>query len=402
MNKKNLFFLSLILFFSCSNKDGEGMKYTYSKPSIEIELDTTELIHFNILEKSITNIFENIDSIRTIPLETTDEALIGQVSMICIVNDTLFVADYHKAKSIFVFDLQGRYLHKIHHTGEGPGEYKNINMVQIDSNGITILDWLSWKLIKYDLSGKLLFEKRIDPNPHDFIEMDNNEMIFGYNTYSAKTPFRIVFTDTALQWKETAMPQLNDRIKGSSGGISVFQKIINGDILYNMWLNDTVYHISPDKRIIPKYHLGFHAPGEIASFFEKTKDFNDKDFFRYMTNLIWSFVFFELDDMYFVSYTKNDIGKSYVSIIQKKDFKISHSIVSDNKNRFVEIPVSIAGHHQNSVLGWIDDNIIDMLTKKNIDYFFAHLEDKEIRDIKALKGTDKNPTIVFIYFNKYE
>jgi hypothetical protein len=226
------------------------MQYTYSKPSIEVEIDTTTLVHFNILDTKLTNIYDNVDSIRTISLETTDEALIGQISQIFIVKDTLFVADYYKTKTIFAFDLQGRFLYKIHKEGQGPGEYQSINMVHIKEDGININDWLSWKLIKYDLQGNLLFEKRLEPHPHDFIEMDNHEMIFSYNTYSKQTPYRLVFTDTALQWKETAMPQLNDRDKGASGNRSAFQKLNNGNILYHMWLNDTVYQISPDKKII--------------------------------------------------------------------------------------------------------------------------------------------------------
>jgi hypothetical protein len=406
--KNYILFLTLdviitLLLSCCSSgtqQNGESMKYTYSKPSIEVELDTTALVHFNILDTKLTDIYDNIDSIRTIPLETTDESLIGHIERTFIVNDTLFVADYYKTKSVFAFDLQGRFLYKIHKVGQGPGEYQSINMVQIDENGISINDWLSWKLIKYDLHGKLLFEKRLDPHPHDFIEMDDHGMLLSYDTYSEQTPYRLVFTDTALQWKETAMPQLNDREKGSEI-ISAFQKLKDGNILYHIWLNDTVYQISPDRKIIPKYHLGFHAPGEIASFYEKTKNFNDKELTKSMYKLIWHFDFFELDDMFFICYTKNDIKKAYICIVQKKDYQITHSLgLEFEKGLFAYFPFSISGYYQNSLLAYIDDVSLNMISKKNIKYLFSHLDTKEIQDIKDFNNTDNNPVAVIIYFKK--
>jgi hypothetical protein len=373
------------------------MRYTYSKPSIEIELDTAALVHFDILNTELTDFYDTVDSIRTIPLETTDEALIGQITQLFIVKNTLFVADFYQTKSIFAFDLQGNFLYKIHKMGIGPGEYKSINTVHIDENGISINDWLSWKIIKYDLRGNLLFEKKVEPHPEDFIEMDNNEMIFAYNTYSEQTPYRLVFTDSLLNWKETAMPQLNDRDKGSET-LSSFQKTGDGNILYHIWLNDTVYQISPDKKIIPKYHLGFHAPGEIASFYERTKDFDTKEFDKSSMEIIWHFDFFELDNVFFICYMKNR-KTAYISIVQKKDYKISHSIgLESEKKLFAYIPVTPCGYHQNSVLAYIDDVALNMISKKNLKYFFSYLDTKEIRDINALKNTDDNPVVVMLYF----
>jgi len=84
-----------------------------------------------------------------------------------------------------------------------------------------------------------------------------------------------------------------------------------------MQMNDTVYQISPDKKIIPKYHLGFHAQGEIADFYEKTKNFDRNKFSESKMELIWTFDFFELDDMFYINYSKSNINKVYISIIPK-------------------------------------------------------------------------------------
>ena len=166
-------------------------------------------------------------------------------------------------------------------------------------------------------------------------------------------------------------------------------------------MNDTVYQISPDKKIIPKYHLGFHAQGEIADFYEKTKNFDRNKFSESKMELIWTFDFFELDDMFYINYSKSNINKVYISIIQKKDYKISHSLVFErNKEIFAHVPFTLLGYHQNSILGCFDGVMFDMLSKKNLEYVYPHLDEKGIRDINALMNTENNPVVVIIYLKK--
>ena len=376
------------------------MKYVYSKPSIEVDDDASTLVRFDILDAPLTDFYDHVDSIRIIPIETTNEALIGQISKLCIVNDTLFISDYAKAKSIFAFDMQGRFLYKINKSGQGPGEYRRLNMVHINDSTITINDWLSWKIIQYDLRGNLLFETRANPVPSDFIEMNNREMLFYYASYRKKnTPYQLVFTDSALQWKETAMPHLNDRDKGVVYGISLFQKSRDGNILFQKMLSDTIFQIGLDKRIKPKFHLGFHAPDEISEFMEKTKDFEIKKYFESEMKLTTTVAFFELDDMYSVHY--RNVDKMFISIIQKDGYKIARSLAGENgKEMFAQVPFQIAGHHQNSLLGYFDAGFFNYISKKNLEYMYSILDEKGGNEIKALKNTDKNPVVVILYLKK--
>ena len=401
MQRKIYFLFGVVVIsvlYGCFGRNGEQMKYVYSRPSIELDNDTSELIHFDILGAPLSDFYDHVDSIRIIPIVTTDEALIGQISQLYIVNNTLFIADYTKAKAIFAFDMQGDFLYKIHKVGQGPGEYNRLNMVHMNDSTIMINDWISGKIIQYDLRGKLLFEKRVHPNPSDFIEMNNREMLFYFGSYNEKQPYQLVFSDSDLQWKETAMPHLNDRDKGATTGISLFQKSRDGNILFQKMLCDTIFQISIDKHIKPKYHLGFHAPGEINEFMESTKDFEIKKYFKSMMKITSTLLFFELDDMYYIQY--HSVGKQFNSIIKKEDYRIVRSIVADEKERFSQLPFQIAGHHQNNLLGYFDVSFFDLLSKKNLEYMYSLLDEKAINEINALKKNDNNPVIVIIYLKK--
>jgi hypothetical protein len=104
--------------------------------------------------------------------------------------------------------------------------------------------------------------------------------------------------------------------------------------------------------------------------------------------------------MFFICYTKNDIKKAYICIVQKKDYQITHSLgLEFEKGLFAYFPFTILGYHQNSLLTYIDDVSLNMISKKNMDYLFSHLDTKEIQDIKDF-NTDNNPIVVIIYFKK--
>ena len=66
---------------------------------------------------------------RIIPLETTDDILMGDIKSIKIYDDTYFILDSRNV--IFRFDKDGKYLSKIARQGRGHGEYLDIRSIDI-------------------------------------------------------------------------------------------------------------------------------------------------------------------------------------------------------------------------------------------------------------------------------
>ena len=100
-----------------------------------------------------------VDSVTHIKLETTDESLIGDISLVLFLDSLLIIQD-NQTQSVFFFYKDGRFSHKIDRRGQGPGEYILLGRVMIDTDSqrIMIFDKESRKLIFYNLDGTFIKE----------------------------------------------------------------------------------------------------------------------------------------------------------------------------------------------------------------------------------------------------
>ncbi len=137
-----------IVFVSCSTKQDE----TRNTQTYIIDIDKAsvenELLYSTVFSK-----------MKTIILETSDECLISMIAKMEIYEDYIIILDPRMAKSVFVFNKEGKFIRKIGAVGAGPGEFIAPFDFTIDSrNGeIYILDFSSQKILKYDItSGKHL------------------------------------------------------------------------------------------------------------------------------------------------------------------------------------------------------------------------------------------------------
>jgi hypothetical protein len=123
------------------------------------------------VKKELNLKFEHI---RYVPLETSDDCLIGNVSKTLIKNNKIYVADFHMASAIFVFDMNGKFLFKIARKGQGPGEYISFHDFDVNSNGeIFIFDQHRKKFLVYNDTGKYQHEINADYYFSRFCLIDN-------------------------------------------------------------------------------------------------------------------------------------------------------------------------------------------------------------------------------------
>lgn len=154
--------LSLLLFFisiSCNVNRSFGQDIPHRiNLDASICLDSLHLSRF-------------CDSLEVIKLDDREEAMIGTITKIGMYNNLILVLDRNVAKSIFVFDRQGRFLTRIGRIGNGPGDYLSITDFVVDENKnvLYVLDNRANKIKCYDINSwnlkkELTVEKGMDIN----------------------------------------------------------------------------------------------------------------------------------------------------------------------------------------------------------------------------------------------
>ena len=153
MKDKFFFFFFFFFLMSCSatqKQQGLPLDGEYYIIDLDEKKDPSILL---------SSLFKNI---RAIILETNEDCLIGQIDELQVFDGYIYILDSKKAKSLFVFDMDGRFIRKIGSLGSGPGEYIQLLDFTLDTENrfIYLLDY-SQRVHKYYLDGT--FDKTITP-----------------------------------------------------------------------------------------------------------------------------------------------------------------------------------------------------------------------------------------------
>lgn len=136
------------VFYSCSRENKDSPDNLEIYPLKE-----------KMSEMKLNQLFSRFDFIS---LETTDEALIGHISRLIVNGDNIFILDNSQAKTIFVFNTNGKFIRNIGKIGKGPGEYTNIEDFTIDkrTGNIVILAYPSI-VLTYNSKGDFIKQKKL-------------------------------------------------------------------------------------------------------------------------------------------------------------------------------------------------------------------------------------------------
>ena len=160
-------------------------------------------VDYPVLKVDITrlntpSIFDIFEKIEIIPLETTDNSLIGgEAGNLDFYNDHYYILD-GRTESFFCFDEHGKFVRKIGNRGQGPQEYNEIQDFIIKDNVVELLSPWTYLYI-YELSGKFVSKVKLPdlvPNYQEIMLMNdsiriltssveiNQDMLYVYSTRS--------------------------------------------------------------------------------------------------------------------------------------------------------------------------------------------------------------------------
>lgn len=98
------------------------------------------------------NVFDLVDSISYVPLETSDQILLGDVMGVKQADGYYFVQD---SRGLYAFDAAGRFVAEIGHRGIAPEEYINLDCFYVDASKklVGIVSNYQRKILRYTFQG---------------------------------------------------------------------------------------------------------------------------------------------------------------------------------------------------------------------------------------------------------
>ncbi|GEM_PF-3098435 len=159
-----------MLFTSCINKD----KKVQTK-----EQTAAQLIKVDFSKEYKDRKFPNTNYSMTIQrLEDNEKYPIGYIDKLIVDDKRIYILDRSKAKSLFIYSRNGKFLHVINQTGRGPGEFSSLQDFDIDktTGNIVIMDMGGNKFIFYSPEGKYIKELKYDFMAVRF-KLDNDNTI---------------------------------------------------------------------------------------------------------------------------------------------------------------------------------------------------------------------------------
>lgn len=109
-------------------------------------------------EQTETSVFDVIDSVSVVALETSDSCLIASINRIRKKNDTLYIYDQRQSV-LFCFNTDGDFLFRVFQKGNGPSEYQYIADFSISKCGDIYLLEPWGNIYHFDMNG--VFQEKI-------------------------------------------------------------------------------------------------------------------------------------------------------------------------------------------------------------------------------------------------
>lgn len=164
--------LVLLVQLGCSDE---------KKADLPIE---AEVISIDPESGSQSELSEQIQLVKALKLETTEESLIGDIDKIALHDDRIYILDRFEAKALFVFDTTGSFLFKVGRVGKGPGEFLSPNDFSVGKDGIKVLCDATYKMLEWNKSGDYISEERMPYQAYNFHEYSEDATFFENEPYS--------------------------------------------------------------------------------------------------------------------------------------------------------------------------------------------------------------------------
>ena len=221
MRHKNLFTFALLLIVSCTShkKDSSGSNVI----DVVGGLQNITMLKTSDFGKTI----------RYIPLETTDDCLIGNNPIVKVLKNHIIVEVNRRC---LLFDKKnGNFISEIGHIGQDPEAYSSSFSWTDEKEEFLYFTSAPDKLLKYDMQGNFAGKIEIPspPGPAAYYLVTNSEIIGYYNGINSSGNYTLAFLDKTGTFTDT-IPSLLTKPEETTADI-INISVTKGNTVYGNW-----------------------------------------------------------------------------------------------------------------------------------------------------------------------
>lgn len=357
--------------------------------------NSSNIVDSKILSVDISNIkevsfFELFSKIELIPLETTDKSLIKDIEKIVFFDNKYFILDYRNAE-ILVFNLSGKYLHKISEKVNGPNQYFNIGDFYIDelNKTINILAPVNKSMYEYDISGNFITKYKLpDINgSYNKVNIINKDTL-AFWTFDYDNRMKFYSKDKDLIISETF--QEAENILNNFSFVFPYKTYIARSS------SNSIYNITKDAEVVEDYKWDFGIYNNSINQINKFEQLTSNDIHQYAPKILNS------ENINIILTLHGASSQYYYTQLWRKNKRINVFYNKDDRNNSYVFDKTIEGAEFYPIL-WHDDYVIGLYSNDfgTIDNTIPDsILDNENRLVKENISDFDNPILIKYYFKR--
>lgn len=191
-------------------------------------------------------------------LEDSEDYPIGHIDKLIVDDKKIYILDRYKAKSVFIYNRNGKLLHVINHIGRGPGEFGVPQDFDVDkkTGNVIVLDTNLRKVVFYSPKGEYIKEFKCDFFSNRIVfDNDNNIIVDTGNIPSEDSNYYLRKVDQNGKLLSTFFPSNPSTVGITFNPRNPFQQC-GKNLFYLPTLSNNIYVLEGDSSRIA-YHIDF-------------------------------------------------------------------------------------------------------------------------------------------------
>jgi hypothetical protein len=264
--------ISLIVFiflcFGCFEKKESNLKFSKvqieqlglsnSKPLRILDRNRLILDLNNFLSEKEISAGDIVDSIKYIPLQTTDESLIAEVNKLICIEHYFFILDSDIGKNVFIFSDEGVFIKRIS-TGQGPEEIYNPGDIAVDETQSHLIVYNRKGLSFYDYHGNFVKREILPFNFKNFRVLSNGYLFITVPNQNGHleefSEMQVLITDKNFRIISAGFPFHYSNTLNY--GITDYTSSLEKEVNFSFKFSNKIYQYVDTLSVQEKYQLNF-------------------------------------------------------------------------------------------------------------------------------------------------